>query len=112
MRNTLKSPGDIDKLFSLGKRIADPNLVLLYRRTPEERGLDGRVVFVAGKKTGGAVFRNRAKRVLRAAVGRRGGVWPGYDVALIARKGTPSTNPSQLDAALRRLSQRIAGRST
>jgi ribonuclease P protein component len=46
----------------------------------------GRVAFVAGRRIGGAVVRNRARRILRAAwreVAPR--VREGYDVALVAR---------------------------
>ncbi len=46
----------------------------------------GRVAFVAGRRVGGAVLRNRARRVLRAAwreLAPR--VREGFDVALVAR---------------------------
>ena len=46
----------------------------------------GRVGFVAGRRVGGAVFRNRARRILRAAwreLAPR--IREGYDVALVAR---------------------------
>jgi ribonuclease P protein component len=46
----------------------------------------GAVAFVAGRRVGGAVVRNRARRILRAAwreLAPR--VQEGYDVALVAR---------------------------
>lgn len=46
----------------------------------------GGVAFVAGRKVGGAVARNRARRILRAAwreLAPR--VREGYDIALVAR---------------------------
>jgi len=46
----------------------------------------GNVAFVAGRRVGGAVIRNRARRVLRAAwreLAPR--VREGFDVALVAR---------------------------
>jgi ribonuclease P protein component len=46
----------------------------------------GAAAFVAGRRVGGAVVRNRARRVLRAAwreIAPR--VREGYDVALVAR---------------------------
>jgi ribonuclease P protein component len=46
----------------------------------------GTVAFVAGRRVGGAVARNRARRILRAAwreVAPK--VRDGYDVALVAR---------------------------
>jgi ribonuclease P protein component len=74
--------------------------MVLCTKTPEQRGPEGRVVFVAGKKLGGAVMRNRCKRVLRAATARVGGPWAGYDVAIVARRNTATAPPADLDAAL------------
>ena len=42
--------------------------------------LGSRVAFIAGKKLGGAVVRNRCRRVLREAVRHENGAWPGWDV--------------------------------
>jgi ribonuclease P protein component len=89
--------------------MADPDFVLLHMETPEGRDLRGRVVFVAGKRIGNAVFRNRAKRVLRAAIARRGGLWAGLDVALIAKRGAATARPEHLDAALARFSKKHSG---
>ena len=58
-------------------------------------------MFVAGKKIGGAVIRNRAKRVLRATCRRIGGPWPGFDVVFIARAGAITAKPDALDASAR-----------
>ncbi len=48
----------------------------------------GNVAFVAGRRVGGAVARNRARRILRAAwreLAPR--VRDGYDIAFVARRG-------------------------
>lgn len=103
---TLRSPREIDRLFREGKRSAGPLLVVLTAETPTGRGPTGRVLFVAGKKIGGAVSRNRAKRVLREAARRAGAPWRGHDVALIARKGAVSAGQAELDAAIRRALER------
>jgi ribonuclease P protein component len=58
-------------------------------------------VFVAGKKLGGAVMRNRCKRVLREAVRRAGGPWDGHDIALVARAKAATAMPADLDTSLR-----------
>lgn len=99
--STIKSPRDIQTIFEDSKRVSHPLLIALIAPTPAGRGPGGRVVFVAGKRLGNAVVRNRAKRVLRAAVQRNQCSWPGYDVALIARAGTGTAVPADLDAALR-----------
>lgn len=97
---TIKSSGEMETLFRSARRGFHPLLMILVAKTPERRGQAGRVAFVAGKKLGGAVVRNRSKRVMREAVRRTGGPWPGYDVVLIARAGTRESSPAQLDAAL------------
>jgi ribonuclease P protein component len=98
---TLKAPSEIDTLFKSGRRGSTDLVLVLSMRTPERRGPEGRVVFIAGKKLGGAVVRNRCKRVLREAVRRCGGPWDGFDVAVVARITTATASPSALDAALR-----------
>jgi ribonuclease P protein component len=46
----------------------------------------GKVAFVAGRRVGGAVLRNRARRIMRAAWRELAPTVPdGYDVALVAR---------------------------
>jgi ribonuclease P protein component len=57
-------------------------------------------MFVAGKRLGGAVWRNRAKRVMREAMRRAGGPPDGWDLALIAKTRTTAATPAELDAAL------------
>jgi ribonuclease P protein component len=99
--HTLKAPSEIDTLFRSGRRGSTDLVLVLSIRTPERRGPEGRVVFVAGKKLGGAVVRNRCKRVLREAVRRCSGPWDGFDVAVVARAATATASPTALDAALR-----------
>jgi ribonuclease P protein component len=97
---TLKAPSDIDALFKTGRRGSTDTLVVLSAATPPRRGPEGRVVFIAGKKMGGAVTRNRCKRVMREALRRAGGPWPGTDIALMARLKVATASPTQIDAAL------------
>lgn len=104
--STIKSSSEIQTVFEEGRRSAHPLAVLLVLKTPEGRSQDGRVAYIAGKRLGGAVRRNRAKRVLRAVVRRVGGPWPGYDVAVIARERTASVAPDELDRAISDLARR------
>ena len=99
---TIKSTREIDALFQAGTRAANDRIVVLVGETPTGRGPQGRVAFIAGRKTGSAVRRNRTKRVLRASIRRLGVEWPGYDVALIARANTADTPWRELDASIRR----------
>lgn len=63
--------------------------------------------FVAGKKIGSAVARNRAKRLLREAVRPRvSQIQPGWDVILIARSGAGRAPFAEMDAAVDQLLRR------
>jgi ribonuclease P protein component len=97
----------MDEMFREGTRVTHQLATALIRLTPPERGPEGRVAFVAGKKLGNAVLRNRSKRVLRAAVMRSGGPWAGADVVLIARPGTAHAAPERLDEAIRAVIHRV-----
>jgi ribonuclease P protein component len=97
---TITSSSDIDRLFKHGRRVSHALLVVLATPSPERDDPAGRVVFVAGRKMGNAVMRNRCKRVMREACRRVGGPWAGSDVALVSRPGIASAAPSQIDDAL------------
>jgi ribonuclease P protein component len=98
---TIKSSREIDTVFREAKRAAHPLIIVLVAQTPEGRGRAGRVAFIAGKKLGNAVVRNRSKRVLREAARRCGGPWAGYDALLIARADTRRAPHDDLDRAVR-----------
>jgi ribonuclease P protein component len=97
---TITSSREIDAMFQTGSRAAHPLVIALVARTPEQRGPEGRVAFIAGKRIGGAVTRNRAKRVLRATAQRLGAPWAGYDVALVARQDTGTASSAELERAV------------
>lgn len=97
---TITNAHEIDSIFKQGMRAGGSTVTLIARRTPEARGSDGRVLFVAGKRVGGAVLRNRCKRVLRASARRCGGPWPGWDVTFMARASTATATSAELDRAV------------
>jgi len=97
---TIKSSREIDAMFTAATRASHPLLVILARSTPANRDSSGRTAFVAGKRIGGAVARNRAKRVLREAARRADAPWPGFDVVFLARPGVGSASPAELDRAV------------
>lgn len=57
----------------------------VHARTRSDAG-PGRAAVVAGRRVGGAVQRNRAKRRLRAVL-RAEGVPDGFDFVVVARSG-------------------------
>lgn len=97
---TITAHTDIDRLFAGGRRVSHPALLVLGARSPEGTDAPGRVMFVAGKRLGGAVWRNRSKRVMREAMRRAGGPRVGWDLALVARTRTASAAAGELDEAL------------
>ena len=63
--------------------------------------------FVAGKKVGSAVKRNRAKRLLREAVrARQDALAPGWDLVFVARARLAEATLSQAQAAVNQLLKR------
>lgn len=90
---TIKSSTEISQLFSAGKRYKTPYVTLIVgehdsdtnRAQDVQHDHRGRVAFIAGKKLGNAVWRNRAKRRMRAICQELGGPWPQKDVVFLAR---------------------------
>lgn len=60
-------------------------MTLIVLKT-KEHGPSGRVAFIAGKKNGNAVWRNAAKRRMRALCSELEGPWPGSDVIFLAKR--------------------------
>ncbi len=84
---TLSRRPDVRHLFGTGRRAHLQVLTLVVARS-----LDGsdKYLFVAGKKVGGAVVRNRVKRKLRAMMRELGPeLQPGWWIGLIAGPTTP-----------------------
>ena len=100
--DTIKSSIEISDIFANGKRFTASSITLLVQ-AKAEHDQPGRVAFIAGKKLGNAVWRNSAKRRLRAIAFDLGGPWPGYDVIFIARSATTSDSYSKVLCACKKL---------
>ena len=77
----------------------------------EVAGLDrrplSRFAISASRRVGHAVSRNRAKRLLRAAVhSNLTEIEPGRDCLLIARQGTPHASYDEVETAVKQLLSR------
>lgn len=110
MPEHLRSGHDIRAVFRAGRPLHGRSLSL-YGRVREDRD-EARVAVIAGKKVGGAVDRNRAKRRLRAALDLLP-LPPGVDLVVVA-SGTVLSDPfdrllAECDRLLGRISAREAG---
>jgi ribonuclease P protein component len=104
---TVRSAREIDEIFRRGRRSVDELLTVFATDSPASEGGRGRLVFIAGRKTGGAVTRNRCKRVMRAAVQRAGGPWPGKDVLMVARASLALAPVGAVDRSLQQHLRRL-----
>ena len=98
---TIKSKAEFEKVFSCGKRYNDSLLRIRVVRIDE--GDSARVAFVAPKRLGNAVSRNRCKRVLREAARSCGLPKDGYDMILFSTKDTHDASSQDVAVSLRRL---------
>ncbi len=95
---------DFQRAWDGGKAWSHPLIILRVRTN----GLPiCRFGFVAGKKLGNAVVRNRAKRLSREAIRHRfNDLATGHDLIVIARAGVAKATFHQVDAAIATLLER------
>ena len=100
--DTIKSSSDISILFSEGRRVKTPDVMVIIKRNEKQHDPRGRVAFIAGKKLGNAVWRNRAKRRMRALCKDLNGPFPGYDVIFLARSSVSEADYGNMLSNLRK----------
>ena len=107
--DTIKSSSDISILFSEGRRVKTPDVMVIIKRNEKQHDPRGRVAFIAGKKLGNAVTRNRAKRVIRAAYRAiEGELQTGFLVVISARHDICSAKSTDGGLELREAFERLS----
>jgi ribonuclease P protein component len=97
----LKQSTDFKRVRRSGKSYAHPFVVLVVLPAQGERTLCG---VTAGSTLGGAVQRNRAKRLIREAIRPLlPKIQPGWKLVLIARKPIIAANLSDIQTSLQEL---------
>jgi len=80
--------------------------LLGLHRGPGPVGHPARIAVVASRRVGGAVARNRAKRLIREAVRRL--VWrPEVDVVVVARRSCAHSHLAAVEAELARMASEL-----
>lgn len=82
-KNVLRRKKDFSNIYNKGKSVGDRYVILFYRKNnlPYHR-----IAYLASKKVGNAVKRNRARRLMKESVHLTSLEIPsGYDFIIIAR---------------------------
>lgn len=100
---TLKDPKVFSKIYKKGGKTGNIFAVAYFMRN---RLPYNRIGITAGKKIGGAVERNRAKRIIRAAYRKNELLFPlGFDIVIVARQEIAGKKSQDLDVMFLKLAK-------
>jgi len=103
-RSRLRKNSDFQRVYEKGRSWAHPLLVLYALRNDLDYSRFG---FSVSKRVGGAVVRNRARRLMREATRlRQAMIADGWDVVIIARQPVREANFHRVDRAVEQLLRR------
>ena len=102
--NVLRKQADFDAVYKKGRSVGDKYVVVFYKKNQ----LDvTRTCFLASKKVGNSVKRNRARRLMRESYRfLKDSIPSGYDIIIIARNTISGRNFSEVDSSIRRAMRR------
>jgi len=103
-KEVLRKKEDFNRVYKKGKSVGDRFVVVFCLRN--DLGYN-RISFLASKKVGNSVKRNRARRLMRESMRNIENIKQGYDIIVIARNTINDRKcadvKKSLEAALRRL---------
>ena len=104
MKGTLRTRSQFQRLYTNGKK-AVGRFVVAFVSAPHEGEAEQVVGIVASRKVGGAVQRNRAKRILRVAYAQLLDEIAPHAMVLVARRSAaePSVRSGEIERELRAL---------
>ena len=83
-KNVLRNQRDFDSIYKKGKSVGDRFVVVFYKKNNLSYN---RLAFLASKKVGNSVMRNRARRLMKESLRLSNIKLPaGYDFVIIARQ--------------------------
>ena len=96
---TLRKQRDFSRVYKKGSSRGSRYVVILYK----ENGLGyTRTAFVASKKVGNAVTRNRARRLMKEAYRTlETGIAKGYDIIFVARNTITGCTEPEVEKVMR-----------
>jgi ribonuclease P protein component len=109
-RQRLRSPAEFQRTFRRGTRIDGPLFLLVAAES--DRGYD-RLGLAVSRRLGGAVVRNRAKRLLREAFRRNARGGPGaVDLVIVAKPDIAPCSLGEVEREYRDRLRRLAARGS
>jgi ribonuclease P protein component len=104
-QNRLRRSADLKRVRQQGESRRHPLAILIVK----PNGLDvSRFAFIASRRVGNAVKRNRGRRLLREVVRLHlAEILPGYDCVFIARQATPKATYTDVETAVLLLFSRL-----
>ena len=95
---TLRKQSDFARVYNRGKSAGSKFVVVLFKKNNLEYS---RTAFVASKKVGNSVCRNRARRLMRAAYHNiHSKLSSGYDIVFVARAGITEIKESEVEKSM------------
>ncbi len=102
--NVLRKDADFDNVYKKGRSVGEKYVVVFYIKN---RSDINRTCFLASKKVGNSVRRNRARRLMRESYRLLKDRLPaGYDIIIIARNTIAGRSFSEVDRSIRRAFER------